>query len=141
MKAAIAISYGYVDEDGIGQTLDIAPGEEIPDEILEEIPEHLMLEKLAEGNPEDLSRDQLMRLAGVGPYAEGDEDDYEVIEYDEESLREALGEFGSKSDIREWWNTIRPGEPWETAVLKLTRPELEDKAVNALLAENEDDEK
>ena len=76
-------------------------GDEIPESIVEDIPDNLVLEKLAHEDPGALTRDQLMRLAGVGPYSETGEGSEEAW-FDEEAFREALGDFKNKAELVEW---------------------------------------
>ena len=125
MKAAVNISHG----DG-NKRYTIYAGQEIPDEILSEIPDELILENVPAAK---LTREQLLVLAGYvnddGTLVEGMEEEPEQ-EMDEEELREALSNFGSKVDILEWWSNIRPDE--ERPNMKMTRPDLEDWVVNAM---------
>lgn len=67
------------------------------------ISKDLVLEHVAAHKPDALSRDQLMRLAGVGPYGSGDGDDGdEAEEFDEEEFREGLAELSNKGDLIAW---------------------------------------
>ena len=107
MKAATRIHHGYTDEDGEDVDVIIGPGEEILKDFLSEIPEHLVLENLSKNNPSDLSRDQLMMLAKIGPYSSGGP----IIEHqemNEDDLRESLDNLHSKQDLIDWMNTVRP---------------------------------
>ena len=104
MKAAQRITYG---QEGNPQNLIIEPGEEIPNAILSEIPNKLILEKLAVDDPGDLSREQLMILAGVGPYGNGSFLP-PPSEMDGDAIREALGNFRVKQDLVDWMQIIRP---------------------------------
>lgn len=132
MKAATNISHGT----GTKRS-EIYAGQEIPEEFLADIPDELILEKLAEANPNNLSREQLMIMAGLiqedGTLAEGVSDT--ESEMSEEELREALGNFGSKVDILEWWGNVRPDA--DRPNMKLTRSALEDWIVNAMFEEDD----
>ena len=103
MKAAMRISHGHG-----GETFIIEPGEEIPEEFLSEIPDHLILEKLSSTDPDELSRNQLMMLAGVGPYSEDGEELPPHQEMNEEDVRDALGNLRSKADLVDWMKVVRP---------------------------------
>ncbi len=138
MRAATHISHGAgVDRAGDPVLYEIAPGEAIPSEILDDIPPEMILENLAETSPEDLTRDQLMVLAGLaGPDAEaGDDEGVVTMEYNEEDLRTALGEMNRKSDIIDWWNMIRPEGPEIND--RDTRGVIEDWVVNQLMETTE----
>lgn len=127
MQAAQRFSYGDGEESHVFE-----PGDEVPDEIADDIPERLLLEKLAKGNPERMTKDQLMRLAGVGPYAEdADPEDFdEDYELDEDELREAMDQFSTKRDLVEWFDEIRPGQ--EVVTRSMNRDKIEDAIVEAL---------
>jgi len=129
MRAAANFSYG----DGT-DSHKIRAGEEIPEEFLDDIPDRLILEKLAEANPEELSREQLMRLAGVGPFAEDSDGENEPYEMDEDDLREALDNMRQKSDLVEWMATIRPDFDG-LDIDDQTRIEMTDMIVEELIGE------
>lgn len=132
MKAAKNFSYGRGEhrEDGAPIQYKFSVGDEIPDDIAADLDDSFILEKVAEDSPEELSREQLMMLAGLGEFAsEG-----EVIEYDEVELREALGALRSKGDIFEWFETVHP----DSGLLdpdEQTRAEMEDLIVEELTGE------
>lgn len=112
MRAAKNFSHGRGEHRDDGQPIkyNFQAGDEIPDEIAEELDDSFILERVAEDNPDELTRDQLMVLAGIGVEAvEGSDDGEVVMEYDEGELRDALGNFGSKGDIVEWFETVHPG--------------------------------
>lgn len=106
MKAAKNFSFGRGEhrKDGAPISYKFKTGEDIPDDIAEELDDEFILERVAEDSPNDLTREQLMMLAGVGDYA-GEES---AIEYDEEDLIEALSNLRSKADVVEWFETVHP---------------------------------
>lgn len=125
MKAAAHFVFG-TDDDRIV----FEPGDEVPDVIAEQVPEHLLLEKLARQNPESMSREQLMILAGLV----GDqEEEQEAPSMTEEDVREALSEFRTKADLLEWFAEIRPESDLVDATM--TRNEIEDAIVEELTGE------
>lgn len=94
-----------------GESLVFKIGDEVPDEVAEneEVPRHLILEYLADENPDALTRDQLMALAGVGRYAEDGEGDEDAeIEFDKEAFQAALDEFPNVGALIEWAEEIYP---------------------------------
>ncbi len=95
MKAARNFVFGNEDE-----RHDFAAGDEIPDEIVDEIPNHLVLEKLAQADPDELTRDQLLVLAGLKT---GDD---QPDEFDEEEFLESLASFNDKQALVDWANEI-----------------------------------
>lgn len=108
-------------------------GDEIPEEVASEIPSSLILEELAKDAPEELSRDQLMMMAGVGPYAEdGDPSDH--YEMDEEELRDALGNLRTKADLVEWMAQVRPDFD-ELDTEAQTRAEMVDLIVEEMIGD------
>ena len=130
MRAARSFSHGAgLDEEGAPISYEIAAGDDIPDEILNDIPESLILEKVAQSNPEELSREQLLVLAGITTSA----DEMEPIEYDEESLREAMAELRSKADLAEWFEMIRPTSDQPDPAW--TRAEMVDYIIEEMIGE------
>ena len=105
MKAAKNFSFGRDEhrEDGAPIRYKFKIGDEIPADIVEELDDEFILERVAEGSPNELTREQLMMLAGVGEYA-----DDSVMVYDEGELREAHATFRSKADVVEWFETVQP---------------------------------
>ena len=101
MRAATNITYATGSENH--QTFAI--GDELPAKVAKDIPDKLILEKLAESAPDSLSREQLMMLAGLGDHPAD-----QPIEYDEGELREALSNLRSKTDVLDWFNAVRPGQ-------------------------------
>ena len=121
MKAARNFVFG--DDDG--ERHDFAAGDEIPDDIVDELPNHLVLEKLAEADPNELTRAQLMVLAGIGV-----EDT--VDEFNEEEFLESLREFNDKQSLVDWANEVMGMEldtsdgtrdELETMIVDFNRPE------------------
>lgn len=115
MKAARNFVYGDKED-----RHDFVVGEEIPDDIVDDLPNHLVLEKLAQADPKKLTREQLLVMAGV-------DTDEEDEEFNEEEFLEALREFNDKGSLVEWAN--------ETMGLELvttdgTRDELEQMVVD-----------
>ena len=129
-RAAKNFSHGKGEKRKDGQPIkyNFKIGDEIPDDIADEIDDSLILEKVAAGDPEELSRDQLMILANLTGQDEG-----ATIEYDEEDLREAIGELNRKSDVMEWFETVRP----ESDLLEpgMTRDDMVDLIVEELTGE------
>ena len=105
MRAARNISFGYVDDEGEGHSVALLAGDEIPEDIIDEIPSGFVLEQLAQENPDKLSREQLVTLAGL----DSDKvENLEPIEYDEDELREVLTELRTKADLLDWFEMVRP---------------------------------
>jgi len=111
MKAARNFVYG--DDDG--ERHDFVVGGEIPDEIVEDLPNHLVLEKLAQADPNELTRDQLMVLAGL----KGEEE----AEFNAVQFLESLREFNTKASLVDWANETMG---MELAVDDGNREELEE---------------
>ena len=108
-----AANFTHGDEEN--QVTVYARGDEVPAEIAEdaEFPKHLILEYLANEDPDSLSRSQLMALAKVGPFAasgnEGESDQIEeVAEFDQEAFQKALDDFPTKSELVAWAEEIYP---------------------------------
>ena len=138
MKAATRIHHGYTNENGEGVDVIIEPGEEILKDFLSEIPEHLVLETLSANNPGELSRDQLMMLAKIGPYSSGGP----IIEHqemNEDDLRESLDNLRSKQDLVDWMNTVRP-DFGRLNKVEQTRALMTDLIVIELTGDPDDDE-
>ncbi len=95
MKAARNFVYGDGEE-----RHDYVVGEEISDDIVEDLPSHLILEKVARSNPNSLTREQLLVMAGL------DEDEDTEEEFNEEEFMEGLRDFNNKDDLIEWANDI-----------------------------------
>ncbi len=95
MKAARNFVYGD-EEDRHNYVV----GDEIPDDIVEDLPSHLILEKVARSNPNSLTREQLLVMAGL------DEDEDTEEEFNEEEFMEGLRDFNNKDDLIEWANDI-----------------------------------
>ncbi len=92
MKAARNFVYGDKKD-----RYNFVVGEDIPDNIVKKIPNHLVLEKLAQADPSQLTRDQLLVLAGI---VAGDDEE----EFDEEQFLEGLRQFNNKDDLVAWAN-------------------------------------
>jgi len=140
VRAATRISHGAgFDSNGDPVTFEIEMGEVIPEEIADDIPGELILERVAEADPRSLSREQLLIMAGFGEEGEGEDAEPEVHEYNEDQLREALSTMNNKDAVRDWWKMIRPDGPELTAaVMRGKRAEVEDWVVTQMLAETED---
>lgn len=113
MKAARNFSYGTKKD-----RYKFVVGEEIPDDVVKKIPDHLVLEKLAQADPNKLTREQLLVIAGIAVDT--------AQEFDEEQFLEGLRQFNNKGDLVTWAN--------ETLGLELlesdgTREELEEMIV------------
>ena len=131
MKAARGFSHG----DG-KKTHRFLIGEEVPDKIVKALGEAantLILEKAAKANPDILSREQLLELAGLT----SDEIPEAVeAEFDEEQFREAMQNLSNKGDLIEWAESTFGIEGLEKS---WTRPEIEDAIVGAYTAEDEEE--
>lgn len=132
-RAAKAFSFGKGEHRDDGQPINyrFEPGDEIPEDIASEIPGNLILENLAEDDPDVLTRDQLMMLAGLGDHPA----DAEPIEYNEEDLRDALDNLRAKGDVLEWFNVVRPGQTLLTNTDDQNRAEMVDVIVEELTGE------
>ncbi len=131
MKAARGFTYG--DETKVHRFL---TGDEVPDKIVKELGDAantLVLEKAAQANPDVLSREQLLELAGLTT-----DEIPEVVEaeFDEDNFREAMENLTTKGDLIEWAETTLGIEGLEKS---WTRPEIEDAIVGAYTAEDEDE--
>ena len=100
MKAAINFSYG----DG-KDSFNFKAGDSIPNKIASELEDQFILEKVAKGNTESLTRDQLMMLAGLGP---DQIEDMETIEYDEDKIIETLRVLKTKQYVIGWFEEVHP---------------------------------
>jgi hypothetical protein len=76
-------------------------GEDVPASVAKDIPDHLILENVAKNNPDALTRDQLLIMAGVDREAAGVPED---AEFNEDDFREGLSNFKTKADLVEWAN-------------------------------------
>lgn len=111
-------------------------GQDVPDEIADDIPEHLILESVASKNPESLTREQLMVLAGLV-----DEDGNPATEADgeplsEDDVREALAEFSTKRDLIEWAEEVLG---LDNLGQTMTREALEERILEAVRSQSEDE--
>lgn len=122
MKAAVSFVHGTEDE-----RYEIAAGQEIPEEIEDDISEDLILEHVIKSDPGSLSKEQLLELLGADPAeAEG--------EFDEEEFRDALGEFKNKDELVDWAEEMFGVEFNRSD----TRPDLEDQIVALQLEDDEE---
>ncbi len=92
MKAAKRFIFGDKDE---RQTFEV--GDEVPDKIVKKVPDKLILEKLLEDDPSQLTREQLLVLVGA---------EAETEEFNEEEFVESLHTFANKGDLVKWSNDI-----------------------------------
>ncbi len=132
MKAARGFTHG----DG-KKTHRFLTGEEVPDEIVEQLgdaADSLILEKAAKANPDILSREQLLELAGL-PTTEISE--AVEAEFDEDQFREAMANLSTKGDLIEWAETTLGIEGLEKA---WKRFEIEDAIVGAYTTAEDEDE-
>ncbi len=119
------------------ESLDFFAGDEVPEEIASEIPPNLILENLAKADPDLLDRDQLMRLAGVGPYAaDGPLEDETEAAFDEEAFLEAIGDFPNKGALIEWAAEFYPELALDDA---MKRSELEEALLAYVTGEDEEE--
>lgn len=77
-------------------------GEEVPTDIAKQLPDDMILEKVAKKNPEALSREQLLVMAGLRSEDGDDGDSAEEGEFNEDQFREGLKEFKNKQDLVDW---------------------------------------
>lgn len=139
MRAAKAISLG-LGRDKADNPINFFynPGDEIDDAHLEHIPEHLILENLATESPDELTREQLMMMAGVGAYSDDPDERAEAAELNEDEVREGLSALRTKADLVEWFLTIRP----ELSILdpeRMNRQQMEDAIVQELTSPPDED--
>lgn len=132
MKAAINFKFGSNDPNARPKSFKI--GSQVPEDIANQVPDHCILEKVAEEDPEQLSRDQLLILAGIG--SEG-VDDLEPITYDEEELREGLRVLRTKSEVMEWFEEVRPDNNMLDKATQ-SRAEMEDIVILELMGDPEE---
>lgn len=103
MRAAKNFTLGIKGESGETGRVQIRSGEDIPDDLLDQVPDELILEKVARSDPQSLTREQLMELAGLtqsDDSSNGSEDEEE--EFNEEEFREGLSEFTTKRELVDW---------------------------------------
>jgi hypothetical protein len=132
MKAAAHFTYG----DG-KESYEFSPGDDVPDKIANDVPSHLILERLAKSDPASMTKDQLMQLAGVGPWSEDSGDTTEAEPaMTEESLREAFANFRTKADLVDWFAEVRPDSEYEVST-DMTRDDIEDTIIVEFLGEDE----
>lgn len=74
-------------------------GEEVPDDIADQLPDEFFLEKLRDSDPNSLSREQLLALLDME-----DNVDIEPEEFDEDQFREGMKDFRNKQDLIDWAN-------------------------------------
>lgn len=133
MKAAKGFTYG--EGDGKPNTV-YKPGDEVPDKVVKDLgdtADTLILEKAAKKNPDSLTREQLMELAGIDPDAipeEGGE------EFNEDEFREAMSEFKTKGDLVEWAEGVLEIEGLNA---EDKRDEIEDQIVEAMTSDPDDE--
>lgn len=130
MKAAKSFSFG----DG-KKTHRFAPGDEVPDAIVDDLGDQadtLILELAAKNNPDVLSREQLLVLAGLSE--EEAQAGQVPAEFDEDAFREGFENFSTKGDLIEWAETLGV----EGLEHGWTRTEIEDAIVGAY-TEDEDE--
>ncbi len=126
MRAATNITYATGSENH--QIFSI--GDELPAKVAKELPDHLILEKVAESAPDTLSREQLMMLAGLGDHPVD-----QPLEYNEDDLREALGNLRSKTDVLDFFNQVRPGQTVISHTDDQTREDMVEAIVEELTGE------
>jgi len=127
MKAAKSFDYG----DG-EKTHHFDTGDEVPSKIAKDLDDSFILEKVAKSDPNSLSREQLLVMAGINSPASDDEDK----EYTEEEFREALSSnFRTKGELIDWANEAY-GVEMDAGK---TRAELEDEIVS-FQADGDDEE-
>ncbi len=131
MKAVKGFTHG----DG-KKTHRFLTGQEVPNEIVEQLGDAangLILELAAKANPDILSREQLLELAGLTT----DEIPEEVeAEFDEDQFRGGMENFTTKGDLIEWAETTLGIEGLEKAWIRTV---IEDAIVEAYTAEDEDE--
>lgn len=108
MKAATNIVIGTTDEEGTPIRVEINQGEEIPSEMLSLVGDELILEKIAKNDPNALTREQLLVMAGIGGDGEEgvDEEEVDEEEVNEDQFREALKEFKNVTELADWAKNV-----------------------------------
>lgn len=130
VKAARAFVYGGVDEDDQPVRTRFAFNDDIPADIADDIPDDLILEKVAKSNPDALSREQLLQMAGVSDDGSSQE------EFNEEEFREGLSQFANKGELVAFAEEAYGLELNESA----TRSDLEDAIVAHASGQDEEEE-
>lgn len=137
MKAARTFTYGPEDGEGEQDRIRFKTGEEVPDEVVEALPkdvqEGVILEIAAKKDPNKLSREQLLIMAGINGADEPPPDEEEMSE---EDLREAMGEFNTKADLVGWAKEVMDLD----LDVDDTRDQLEDQIIEFYFGEIEEDE-
>lgn len=136
MRAAKNFTLGLADAEGEAGRVSIRANQEIPDEYLDQVPDELILEKVARNNPQELTRDQLMELAGLNDSDSGETEEVdEEDEFDEEEFREGLSEFDTKRALIDWAEEVFGLELDQDD----TRAQLEDQIVAFASGADEDE--
>jgi hypothetical protein len=130
MRAARNFSWGPEGSDDPTDRKTFRVGDEVPDKVVKDVDDSLILEKVAKKNPNSLSREQLMAMAGLG----GESGEEEEEEFNEEEFRAALSEFDTKAELIEWANEAYGVELDSSD----TRAQLEDQIVSFQTSEEEE---
>lgn len=132
MRAARNFTYGKGEHkpDGTPRNRAYAMGDDVPKEVADDIPDDLILEKVAKSDPDSLSRQQLLLLAGIT-----DDEVGEPIEYDESDLRDALSNLRTKTDVLDWLNQVRPSQQVITDIEDQDRAEMVDLIIEEMTGE------
>lgn len=131
MRAAKSFKFG----DG-EKSHEFKTGDEVPDKIVKALDkdglaDRLILEKAAKANPDQLTREQLMELAGINSDEVGSQS-----EMTEESMREGFQQFNTKGDLVEWAEGVLAVEGLSAS---WKREEIEDAIVEAFFGEGGDE--
>lgn len=134
MKAARNFSFGDEDKNHVFKV-----GDDVPDKVVKALGDganNLILELAAKNNPDILTRDQLLELAGI------DRDTAEALdpdssEFNEEEFREGMTNFSSKGDLLEWAESVLGIEGLNP---KDNRAKIEDDIVSAMSEEPEEED-
>lgn len=135
MRAARNFTMGVTDSEGNEVRRSFKSGEDIPKSLEKEVDDALILEKVAKNNPNELTREQLMDLAGLNDEQVEEDEEVEVDEdFDEDEFREGLQEMTTKRELKEW------AQEFYGVELEGTRQEMEDALVAHITGDDEDGE-
>lgn len=126
MKAARNFAWGpevEVEEVTPSDRIEFKAGDDVPDHVVKDLgdmADELILEKMLKNNPQGLTKEQALSLAGVDVEAVASEE-----EFDEQEFREGMAEFRTKAELVQWAQGTMGLELNESA----TREDLEDAIV------------
>lgn len=131
MKAAINFSFGDGD-----RSHEFKSGDTIPTAIADQLDDKFILEKVAKKDPSELTRDQLIMLAGLNESV----DDLEPIDWAgrEDELIETLRVLKTKGDVIDWFEQVHPANG--LLEKQMLRDTMIDIIVEELTGEADEDE-